>query len=114
MRATLKELQAALPYATAVNMAGAAVNTQVDGISTDSRNVAAGNLFFALRGEHFDAHDFLPQVAAQGAAAVVVERLPPGLNMPALIVPDTQMKGTSRSRSRRRASAAVLLNAGML
>ena len=91
MRATLKELQAALPYATAVNMAGAAVNTQVDGISTDSRNVAAGNLFFALRGEHFDAHDFLPQVAAQGAAAVVVERLPPGLNMPALIVPDTRI-----------------------
>ena len=29
------------------------------GVSTDSRNVAAGELFFALRGEKFDGHDFL-------------------------------------------------------
>ncbi|MFC3108629.1 UDP-N-acetylmuramoyl-tripeptide--D-alanyl-D-alanine ligase [Undibacterium arcticum] len=94
MRATLMELQGALPNAMTVNATivnHSAVHAQCDGISTDSRNVAAGNLFFALRGEHFDAHDFLPQVAAQGAAAVVVDRLPQGLNIPALVVPDTRI-----------------------
>jgi UDP-N-acetylmuramoyl-tripeptide--D-alanyl-D-alanine ligase len=36
-----------------------------DGVSTDSRNVAAGNLFVALRGERFDAHDFLRRLQTQ-------------------------------------------------
>jgi len=62
-----------------------------DGVSTDSRSVAPGNLFVALRGERFDAHDFLDQVAAQGAAAVVVERVPDGCTLPALVVPDTRV-----------------------
>jgi UDP-N-acetylmuramoyl-tripeptide--D-alanyl-D-alanine ligase len=44
----------------------------VTNVSTDSRQVAKGDVFVALVGERFDAHDFLPQVAAQGAAAVVV------------------------------------------
>ncbi len=60
-------------------------------MSTDSRKVAPGNLFVALRGEHFDAHSFLAQVAAQGAVAVVAEQLPDGLTIPALIVPDTRV-----------------------
>ncbi|MGC8050003.1 Mur ligase family protein, partial [Salmonella enterica] len=44
----------------------------------------------ALRGERFDAHDFLDAVVAQGAAAVVVDRVPPGLSVPAIVVPDTR------------------------
>ena len=35
-----------------------------------------------------DAHRFLEQVAARGVAAVVVEQLPEGLNIPALVVPE--------------------------
>ena len=58
-------------------------------VSTDSRSAGAGALFVALRGEHFDAHDFLAQVAANGAAAVVVEQLPAGWTLPAIVVPDT-------------------------
>ncbi len=60
------------------------------GVSTDSRNIAPGNLFVALKGERFDAHDYLEQVAAQGAAAVVAERVPAGFTLPALVVPDTR------------------------
>lgn len=44
----------------------------VAGVSTDSRAVAPGQLFVALKGERFDAHDFIAQVAAQGAAAALV------------------------------------------
>ena len=61
------------------------------GISTDSRQVEAGNLFIALRGERFDAHNFLPAVLQKGAAAVLVERMPEGLDIPALLVPDTRI-----------------------
>lgn len=63
----------------------------VYGVSTDSRAVASGNLFVALRGERFDAHDFLDTVVAQGAAAVVVERLPAECSIPAIVVPDTRI-----------------------
>ena len=61
------------------------------GVSTDSRNVQTGNLFVALRGERFDAHEFLSDVAASGAAAVVAERIPDGFPVPALIVPDSRL-----------------------
>jgi UDP-N-acetylmuramoyl-tripeptide--D-alanyl-D-alanine ligase len=60
-----------------------------NGVSTDSRNVFAGSLFVALRGEVFDAHNFLVQVAEKGAAAVVVEELPEGWTLPAIVVPNT-------------------------
>jgi UDP-N-acetylmuramoyl-tripeptide--D-alanyl-D-alanine ligase len=60
-----------------------------DSVSTDSRQVASGALFVALRGETFDAHDFLEQVAARGVAAVVVDKLPENFPLPAIVVPDT-------------------------
>ena len=50
-------------------------------IGTDSRTAQAGDLFFALKGEQFDAHDFLDEVAGKGVAACVVARgkkFPPG------------------------------------
>ena len=43
-------------------------------VSTDSRQAQAGDLFFAIRGEHFDGHDFVSMVAHQGAAGLVVSR----------------------------------------
>ncbi|MDL2283676.1 UDP-N-acetylmuramoyl-tripeptide--D-alanyl-D-alanine ligase [Oxalobacter sp. OttesenSCG-928-P03] len=62
-----------------------------EGVSTDSRTVGHGNLFVALRGEHFDAHDFLPDIAAKGVAAVVAERLPDDFALPSLLVSDSRV-----------------------
>jgi UDP-N-acetylmuramoyl-tripeptide--D-alanyl-D-alanine ligase len=59
------------------------------GVSTDSRKVVPGALFVALRGETFDAHDFLGQLVGNPVAAVVVERLPDNYPLPAIVVPDT-------------------------
>lgn len=42
------------------------------GVGIDSRKAATGQLFFALKGEKVDGHDFLGEVAARGAAAAVV------------------------------------------
>lgn len=44
-------------------------------IVTDSRKVGEGDVFVALAGDKFDAHDFIPQVMAAGAAAVMVSRI---------------------------------------
>lgn len=84
MRATLAQV---LPALTGARLLGDAV--EFDGVSTDSRSVAAGALFVALRGEVFDAHRFLADVAAKGVAAVIVEEVPDGLTVPAIVVPNT-------------------------
>ena len=47
-------------------------DVDIAGFSTDSRAVKAGDLFVALRGERFDAHDFIADVQAAGAAAAVI------------------------------------------
>jgi UDP-N-acetylmuramoyl-tripeptide--D-alanyl-D-alanine ligase len=44
------------------------------GYSIDSRTIGAGELFFAVKGEHFDGHDFVGAAMARGAAAAVVSR----------------------------------------
>jgi UDP-N-acetylmuramoyl-tripeptide--D-alanyl-D-alanine ligase len=59
------------------------------GVSTDSRAVARGELFVALRGENFDGHDYLEQAAARGAAGALVSE-PRDLPLPQLQVVDTQ------------------------
>ena len=88
MQATLHELLGTIPGAQLREPADGAV--AFTGVSTNSKTVEPGNLFVALRGERFDAHDFLADVAARGAAAVVVERMPQGLSLPALVVGDTR------------------------
>ncbi len=45
---------------------------EIAGVSTDTRAIAPGSLFVALVGERFDAHDYLGEAAAKGAAAAVV------------------------------------------
>jgi len=62
----------------------------VTGITTDSRQVRAGEVFVALVGERWDGHAFIPQALAQGAVAALIHR--PELfspDMPLLLVPDT-------------------------
>ncbi len=45
-----------------------------EGYSIDSRTVRPGELFFAVRGERLDGHDFIDQALARGAVAAVVRR----------------------------------------
>ncbi len=48
----------------------------IESVSTDSRKVGASQLFVALKGEKFDAHHFIGDVAKNGASAILVSELP--------------------------------------
>jgi UDP-N-acetylmuramoyl-L-alanyl-D-glutamate--2,6-diaminopimelate ligase len=65
----------------------------VRGVSYDSRAVAPGDLFVALRGSAANGHAYLGQALGLGAVAVVVEEIPPGVDLrgrPAIVVADTR------------------------
>lgn len=72
---------------------GAVVNgdAQFVGVCTDTRKIIPGSLFVALKGENFDAHSFLPQLVGSDVAAVVVQKIPEGFALPAVVVPDTRV-----------------------
>ncbi|MFP4673026.1 MAG: UDP-N-acetylmuramoyl-tripeptide--D-alanyl-D-alanine ligase [Opitutales bacterium] len=61
----------------------------IEGFHFDTRVLEPGGCFLAVRGEDRDGHEFLPQAAAAGAAAAIVERGQPDLGLPQLVVPDT-------------------------
>jgi len=60
------------------------------GISTDSRRLAPGSLYFALQGPNFDGHAFVDSARAQGAAAAAVNRRCDS-SLPQLEVSDTRL-----------------------
>jgi UDP-N-acetylmuramoyl-tripeptide--D-alanyl-D-alanine ligase len=60
--------------AQALGAALPAHDAAIDAVSTDSRSIKAGELFIALKGERFDAHDYVTEVLQRGAAGAVVER----------------------------------------
>ena len=62
-----------------------AEDVAVRGVSQDSREVRPGDLFLAWKGTELDAHDFVADAAARGAAATVVER-PLDVAIPQLVV----------------------------
>ena len=69
-----------------------AAETLAGNVCTDSRQAKADDLFFAIKGEKFDGHDFLAEVAAKKVAAVVVGKLPailPGCGV--LVVEDVRV-----------------------
>ncbi len=64
---------------------------QVKGVSTDTRRIGSGELFVALVGDNFDAHDYLDQAEARGACAAVVAHPVAGSRLPQLVLGDTRV-----------------------
>jgi len=90
---TLAQVHAMLPGSALLNISiQDAQSLNISGVGTDSRQIDSKELFIALAGERFDAHDFLSDVAKAGAAAVLIsnkDRCP--TNLPAVIVDDTRI-----------------------
>jgi UDP-N-acetylmuramoyl-tripeptide--D-alanyl-D-alanine ligase len=66
---------------------GAAPELTAAGVSTDTRTLRAGQLFFALKGPVYDGHAFVERALGLGAPAVVVAE-PPSFPAPVIRVPD--------------------------
>ncbi|HKT99106.1 MAG TPA: UDP-N-acetylmuramoyl-tripeptide--D-alanyl-D-alanine ligase [Paraburkholderia sp.] len=83
---SLREAAALIPGASILGDE----NATFERIATDSRTAGPGDLFVALKGERFDAHDFLSEVAGRHVSAALVSRSPGDWRMPALRVDDTR------------------------
>jgi UDP-N-acetylmuramoyl-tripeptide--D-alanyl-D-alanine ligase len=81
---TLREAQALLPGARLVGDGA----TAFERVHSDTRTLRPGDLFVALRGERFDAHDYLSAARAAGAAAALAERGLAPAGLPGLEVDD--------------------------
>ena len=65
-------------------------NAAFQRVSIDSRRVQPGDLFVAIRGEHFDGHEFAAQALKEGAEAVVVSE-------PLAVVPRIEVQDTRKA-----------------
>ncbi|WP_027213241.1 UDP-N-acetylmuramoyl-tripeptide--D-alanyl-D-alanine ligase [Burkholderia sp. WSM2232] len=77
---TLHEAAALIPGATVSGDGSVAFER----VSTDSRSAGPGDLFVAIKGDRFDAHDFLAEVAARNVSAALVARVPEGWDVSAV------------------------------
>ena len=83
----LKDLLRGIPVLSAT----ADLETEIPGVSYDSRTTAPGELFVAMTGFAADGHAFIPKAMERGAAAVVCERPPEGA------VPYVQVENSRRA-----------------
>ena len=90
---------ASLAAATGGTLHGA--NAHFGRVVSDSRSIGDGELFVALRGEHYDAHDFVADVAKHRAAGALVNRLV-SVHIAQVVVPDVLGGLTAFARAWRR------------
>lgn len=84
----------------------------VERVETDSRKDVRGALFIALKGERFDAHSFISDIAESGAKAVVVDHRC-DVSVPQIIVGDTaKALGLVGKLNRRMSQAKVVSMTG--
>ena len=69
-------------------LCGGGEELEIAGAVMDSRQVEKNFLFFAIKGERVDGHDFIPQVMEKGAACAVCERAPEIPAGPYILVED--------------------------
>ena len=86
----MMNLQQAAHWLPGSRLIGDALTTPIR-VHTDTRTLRAGDFFVALSGEKFDAHDFLPQAAAQGAVAALATHGLAAAGLPGLEVADTRL-----------------------
>ncbi|MEY4879050.1 MAG: UDP-N-acetylmuramoyl-tripeptide--D-alanyl-D-alanine ligase, partial [Pseudomonadota bacterium] len=83
----------------------------VNGISIDTRTLASGDLFVALKGDNRDGHDFVTAALEKGAGAALVSSVPEGISphAPLLVVDDTLDALVAMGRAARARSAAGIV-----
>ena len=70
--------------------AGADAALLIEGVSTDTRNIQAGDCFIALQGPNFDGHKFVQTAKDSGATVAIVSQLQ-AVDIPQIVVTDTKL-----------------------
>lgn len=85
-----------------------------NGVSIDSRSVAPGDLFVALKGDNFDGHAFVAGALEAGAAGALVSQVPAGLAVAPLVVVEDTFAGLRAlgAAARRRSAARIVAVTG--
>ena len=84
--------------------------TQVQGLSIDTRSIAPGDLFIALRDQR-DGHDFVADALAKGAVGALVSRRPDGIaaDAPLVVVDDVMIALADLARAARARTKAKVV-----
>lgn len=117
---SLEEICAVTGGEILVSPPGVSPQTQITGVCTDSRILAADNLFIALKGDHFDGFEYIEQAAQSGAVAALVNASAPvrileerALGLTLIAVPDTlQALGALAAAHRKRFAIPVVAVTG--
>jgi UDP-N-acetylmuramoyl-tripeptide--D-alanyl-D-alanine ligase len=83
---TLAQAHTMLPGSTLIGDGA----VEIARVHSDTRTLQPGDLFVALKGERFDAHDMLAQAKAQGAVAALAQRGLAEAGLPGVLVPDSE------------------------
>jgi UDP-N-acetylmuramoyl-tripeptide--D-alanyl-D-alanine ligase len=93
-----------------------AVRHELNGISIDSRTVAAGDIFVAIKGDSNDGHDYVAKALQAGAGVAIVSRTTPEMEAagPLLVVKDDPLRALEAMgrRARARSSAGIIAVTG--
>jgi len=76
-----------------------AVNLQIASVSLDSRNIPKGCMFFAIKGENHDGHDYVSKAIESGAVCAVVQKEIPAVEKSKLLVVDDTIVAMGRLAS---------------
>jgi UDP-N-acetylmuramoyl-tripeptide--D-alanyl-D-alanine ligase len=122
---TLRRVGAALDRVTSDDRRSARANGRtiggsalddrpIAGISTDTRTLHPGDAFVALRGEHFDGHEFVREALGRGAAALIVDNgaSAAAAGVPVFVVDDTLLALGALARYHRTAWARPVVAIG--
>ncbi len=110
--ATMATLGDAARLVPGAQLVGSATTTFAR-VHSDTRTIAPGDLFVALRGERFDAHAFLGDAKARGAVAALAERGLDEAALPGLLVADSRRAlGDFAAAWRRRFAMPLVAVAG--
>lgn len=86
----MMNLQQALAWIPSSSLVGDG-RTSFGRVHTDTRSLQAGDLFVALKGDNFDAHEFLAQARDKGAVAAIAQQGLLEAGLPGLEVPDPKL-----------------------
>jgi UDP-N-acetylmuramoyl-tripeptide--D-alanyl-D-alanine ligase len=88
-------------------------DAQFKQVSIDTRTLQAGDLYWAIRGERFDGHDFIAQAKAKGAVGAIVSRPVNEADWPVITVCDTvKALGDYAHRHRQQYSLPIIALTG--